>query len=316
MSDFVTLGELLIDFTPSGQTDGRNLFMQNAGGAVANAAVAVSKIGQSASYMGMVGNDQFGIFLRDTLQNAGVDCSGLKLSDEYNTTLAFVHLFENGERDFSFYRKPGADIMYTKDDLNTELIAQCKVFHIGTVSMTDEPVRAATFDALDLAKASEKVISLDPNYRAPLWQSEQMAKDYIFKALDYADMLKISDNEVELLFGDVDYEDAAKMLVDRGISLVYVTLGSKGAVFANRAGCGRAEGFSVNAVDATGAGDCFTGSTVCKFLDSGKSLDDFTLDDMYGAARFANAAASICVESRGGIPSMPDNTQVLKRLDD
>lgn len=314
MSDFVTMGELLIDFTPSGQKDGRNLFMQNAGGAVANVVAAIAGYGISSAFMGMVGNDQFGKYLSGVFKNRGIDVSNLVMSDEYNTTLAFVHLFEGGERDFSFYRKPGADIMYTKDHIDRDKIINAKVFHFGSLGMTDEPMRTAMIESLELAKASNTIISYDPNYRAPLWENEETAKKYMLKGLEYADIIKISDNEIEFLFGDMTYEEAAKMLVEKGVKLVYVTLGKDGAIYANRDGVGKVGGFKANAIDATGAGDCFTGSAIYQFLKSNKKITEFSLEDMNKAALFANAAASICVEGRGGIYSMPTIEQVEERL--
>ncbi|MBT3320553.1 MAG: carbohydrate kinase [Clostridia bacterium] len=314
MSDFITLGELLIDFTPSGQADGRNLFMQNAGGAVANAAAAVAAQGLDVSFLGMVGDDQFGHFLRDTLREKNIDTSGVILSEEYNTTLAFVHLFENGERDFSFYRKPGADIMYSAADIDKSKIKSAKVFHFGAVSMTDEPSRSATYAGAEFAIENGLVVSFDPNYRAPLWDSETEAIEHIKNGLALCDIVKIADNEVELLYGDIPHEHAAQNLLDMGISQVYITLGNKGACFANKEGFGFAEGFKANAIDATGAGDCFTGSVVSQFIKSGKTLPDYTLQDMEHSAVFANAAASICVEGKGGIPSMPKVEQIMQRL--
>lgn len=314
MYDFVTLGELLIDFTPSGTSEGRNLFMQNPGGAVSNAAAAVASQGLSASFLGMVGDDQFGRFLRDTLKEKGIDTSGIILSKEYNTTLAFVHLFENGERDFSFYRKPGADIMYTENDVDEDMISSTKVFHFGAVSLTDEPSRSATYKGAKIASEHGIVISFDPNYRAPLWKSEEEAKQEMIKGLKIADIVKISDNEVELLFPGLTYQEAAEEILKMGVSLLYITLGSKGAIYANRDGQGFAEGFKANAIDATGAGDCFTGTVVTQFIKSGKTLSDFSLDDMKQAAIYANAAASICVECKGGIPAMPSVEQIEERL--
>lgn len=313
MNEFVTLGELLIDFTPSGETEGRKLFMQNAGGAVANVAAAAAGFGISAAFLGMVGNDFFGKYLKGVLDAKGVDTSGLVMSDDYNTTLAFVHLFENGERDFSFYRKPGADIMYDIKHLNAEMIKKAKVFHFGSLSLTDEPARSATFEAIRLAKENGVVISYDPNYRAPLWMSAQEAKEYMMRGLEHADILKISDSEVTFLYGDIPYEAAAKMLVDRGIKLVFITLGGEGAIFANAKGTGRAAAYKANVVDTTGAGDCFTAGAVYRFIRSGKDLNDISLDDMHGFTDFACAAASICVESKGGIPSMPSLEKVKLR---
>jgi fructokinase len=314
MNDFITFGELLIDFTPSGEQGGQKLFMQNAGGAVANVVVAMKNFGISSAFTGMVGNDAFGHYLKDIMKSKGVDTSGLVMSDIYNTTLAFVHLFPNGDRDFSFYRKPGADIMYSSDMINEEAIRQARIFHFGSLSLTDEPARSATLKMLEIAKDAGLVVSYDPNYRAPLWSDEETAKEMMLGGMKYADILKISDNEIDFLFGKMPYEEAARMLLDRGIKLVFITMGSEGAIYANAAGVGKAEPFAAKAVDATGAGDCFTGGVLSQFLKSGKTLEALTLDDIAGFARFANAAASICVEGKGGIPSMPSLDSVNKRL--
>lgn len=314
MNDFLTLGELLIDFTPSGESGGQKLFMQNAGGAVANVAAAISGFGVSAAYLGMVGNDVFGRYLKQVLEYKGVDTSGLVMSDDYNTTLAFVHLFENGDRDFSFYRKPGADIMYEEKYLQPDMIKQAKVFHFGSLSLTDEPARSATFAALKIAKNNGVVVSYDPNYRAPLWKNEETAREYMLRGLEYADILKISDSEVSFLFGDIDYIGAAEMLLRRGVKLVFITLGGEGAVYGGAAGTGAVSAYSANAVDTTGAGDCFTAGVLYRFIQDGKKLNELSQRDMRDYADFACAAASLCVEGKGGIPSMPGLKQVKERL--
>ncbi len=314
MSEFLTFGELLIDFTPSGELGGQKLFMQNAGGAVANVAVAMARFGVSSGYSGMVGNDAFGHYLKDVLNDKGVDTSGLIVSDIYNTTLAFVHLFSNGDRDFSFYRKPGADIMYSADMVDEDAIRKARVFHFGSLSLTDEPARSATMKMLQIAKDAGVVVSYDPNYRAPLWSDEKTAKKMMLEGMTYADILKISDNEIDFLFGEMSYEQAAQMLLSRGIKLVFITMGSEGAIYAHRAGIGKAAPFAAQAVDATGAGDCFTGGVLSQFMQSGKTLAELTLNDISGFARFANAAASICVEGKGGIPSIPCLNKVEQRL--
>jgi fructokinase len=262
----------------------------------------------------MVGNDFFGKFLKGVLDEKGVDTSGLMMSDEYNTTLAFVHLFKNGDRDFSFYRKAGADIMFEPGMLNESMIKNARVFHTGSVSMSHEPSRSANLKALQIAKGAGVVISCDPNYRAPLWDNQSETKEYMIKSLEYADIIKISDYEVEFLFGDIPYEDAAKKLVDHGASMVFVTMGDKGAIYSCASGSGLVKGYNVKAVDTTGAGDCFTGGVISQFLQSGKTLKELTIEDVAGFARFANAAASICVEERGGIPSMPHPEQVYQRM--
>lgn len=314
MSEFVTLGELLIDFTPAGEQDGRRLFMCNAGGAVANVAAAISGFGVSASFMGMVGRDAFGEYLAGVLRDRGVDVSGLAVSDEYPTTLAFVHLSDGGERDFSFYRKPGADIMYTPEHINRDIVAGAKVFHFGSLSLTDEPARSATFEALALARQSGAVISYDPNYRAPLWKSPRQAREMIEKGMEYADILKISGDEAAFLFGDRACEDTAKMLTDRDIKLGLITLGSEGALYANAQGTGRAKGFKADAIDTTGAGDCFMAGVLSRFIRCGKTVDDLALCDIAEFTDFACAAASICVEGRGGISSMPGLAETQRRM--
>ncbi len=314
MSDFLTFGELLIDFTPSGELGGQKLFMQNAGGAVANVAVAMRCFGVSAAYTGMVGNDAFGHYLAEVLKSKGVDTSGLVMSETYNTTLAFVHLFPNGDRDFSFYRKPGADIMYSKDMIDESVIRKASIFHFGSLSLTDEPARSATIMMLQIAKDAGVTVSYDPNYRAPLWNGEKEAKDMMLKGMEYADILKISDNEIDFLFGKMPCEDAARMLLSRGIKLVFITMGGEGAIYAHKTGVGKSAPFQTQMVDATGAGDCFTGGVLSQYIKSGKAVDSLLLDDIAGFARFGNAAASICVEGKGGIPSIPSLKMVEKRL--
>lgn len=314
MSELITFGELLIDLTPAGEKDGRKLFMQNPGGAVANVAAAASGFGIKSAFMGMVGNDAFGRYLVEVLDSKGVDTSCVVKSDKYNTTLAIVHLFKNGDRDFSFYRKPSADIMFSAEMIDEQKISGARVFHFGSLSFTDEPARGATFRMLEIAKAAGTLISYDPNYRAPLWKDEKTAKEYMLKGLEFADIIKISDNEVDFLFGQMPYEDAAQMLVSRGIKLVFVTMGSKGAVFANSRGTGHAEGFKAKMVDATGAGDCFTAGVLSKYLKSSKALDALSLDEIREFALFANAAASLCVGKMGGIPAMPSLQETEQRL--
>ena len=313
MRDVLAMGELLIDFTPAGAEDSRSLFMQNAGGAVANVAAALAGYGADVAFAGMVGIDAFGKYLKRELENKNVDVSGLKMTDKVHTTLAFVHLFDNGERDFTFLRKPGADIMYSTKDIDAAAIEAAKVFHFGSLSLTDEPVRAATFESLGIAKQSGVVISYDPNYRAPLWDSAYAAKDMMLRGLEFADIVKISDNEIDLLFGEIPYEDAAQMLIDQGKRIVFITLGSKGAVCACKGGVGTVQGYPAHAVDATGAGDCFTASVLYQYLQSEKRLDALCITDVMAFADFANAAASICVEKKGGIPAMPKLEDVLER---
>jgi fructokinase len=314
MNDFVTLGELLIDFTPAGEKNGRKLYMQNAGGATANVAAAISKLGVGASFLGMVGNDFFGRYLEGVLRNNNVDTEGLAFSDEYLTTLAFVHIYDNGDRDFTFFRRPGADTMYDKKNIDFQKIRDTKVFHFGSLSLTDEPARSATFEALEFARANGVAISYDPNYRAPLWNDEKTAKKYIMDGLVYADILKISDEEATLLFGGISNEKAAENLINAGIKLLFITLGSEGAFYASAEGSGRVKAYPAKVVDTTGAGDCFMAGVVYKYLRCGRPLKSVTLKDLHDFSDFACAASSICVEGLGGIPSMPNIDQVNRRM--
>lgn len=318
MKDVVSLGELVIDFTPCGKQDGQQLYMQNPGGAPANVAVAAAGFGMNTGFLGMVGSDVFGRYLGGVLLGRSVDISGLRFSDTFHTTLAFVHLSESGDRDFSFFRTQAADIMYAPEDLDEAAVREARVFHFGALTLSDEPVRSTTIKALEIAKRWGVTVSYDPNYRPPLWTNPDEARRYMLKGLEYADILKIADNEVQFLFGDMDMEEAACMLVGRGSKMAFVTLGSQGAVFACRdpkSGqivSGREPGFPAKAVDTTGAGDCFTAGVLSSYIRGG--MEPPSLDDMHDFARFGNAAASICVEGRGGIPSMPSMAAVLARL--
>jgi len=314
MSEFVTLGELLIDFTPAGEKNAQRLYMRNAGGAVANVAAALAGFRVSAAFLGMVGNDAFGRYLERVLRDKGVDTKGLVFSDQYNTTLAFVDIGADGERDFTFYRKPGADTMYDKSLINFDVFKDARVFHFGSLSLTNEPARSATYEAAKFAKSRGTVVSYDPNYRAPLWESERSAKEQILKGLEYADILKISDSEAFLLFGDMPHGEAAEKLLKKGVKLVFITLGSRGALYANASCMGTVKAFAANAVDTTGAGDCFTAAALYGLLKCGKAPDKIAAGELREITRFACAAASVCVESPGGIPSMPSLGQAIKRL--
>ena len=200
--DVTAMGEMLIDFTLNGQSDqGNNLFEACPGGAPCNVLAMLNKLGRKTAFIGKVGEDQFGRLLRDTIDELGIETKGLLLDREIHTTLAFVHTFPDGDREFSFYRKPGADMMLSEEEVDYELIRQSKVFHFGTLSMTDEPVRSATKKALETAKASGCLITFDPNLRPPLWDSLDTAKEMMEYGFRYCDMLKISDNEIQFVTG-------------------------------------------------------------------------------------------------------------------
>lgn len=316
MYDIVTVGELLVDFTESGRSAaGMRLFEQNAGGAVANLVAAAAQCGAKTAFIGKVGNDMHGAFLRDSMASAGVDMHALLADDEVFTTLAFVALAPSGEREFSFARKPGADVCLRPSELDTDALTHTRIFHHGSLSCTAEPGNAATREALRLAKAAGAIVSYDPNYRASLWKSEAEAIAVMRSLVPSADFIKISDEEAPLLTDTTDPVEASRILAAQGARVVAVTLGGDGALVRVGSETRRIPGFSVKAVDTTGAGDAFFGGFLSRFLESGRALADITIDDATDYARFGNATASICVEHRGGIPAMPRREAVLARME-
>ncbi len=315
MFDVISLGEILIDFTSQGKNEeGQRLFAQNPGGAPANVAVAVAKLGGNSAFVGKAGDDMHGRFLKSTLENNGVDCEFLTLDKNYFTTLAFVDLKENGEREFSFARKHGADKMLTKEDVPTDTIKQSRIFHFGSVSLTDEPSRTATLYAAEFAKNEGITVAYDPNYRASLWQDEETAKKEMRNALKFADMVKISEEETELLTDEKDCEKATEKLVRDGVKFAVVTLGEKGAYVRTKDGGGFVQGFKADAVDCTGAGDAFWGGVLLWFAKLNKPLDEISLENATFITRFGNAAGSICVEKYGAIPSLPTQLEVVEKF--
>ena len=315
MFDVTALGELLIDFTPCGKSPaGQNLFEQNAGGAPANVLAALCKCGKKTAFLGKVGADMHGTFLRGVLEENGIDTQGLITDEKVFTTLAFVALSETGERSFSFARKPGADTCLTPEEVADSVIDQSRIFHIGSLSLTADPARSATYRALELAKESGCVISYDPNYRAPLWDNREAAIQEMRGVLPYVNVMKLSDEETLLLTDCAAPEEAAKKLVAGGIPLVAVTLGAEGALVCTKEGTAKVAGFSSKVVDTTGAGDCVWGGFLNQLSESGKHPKDVTLEEARGFARFANACASLCVERRGAIPAMPERNEIEERM--
>lgn len=309
--DVIALGEALIDFTESGTSPaGARLFEQNPGGAPANVACAVARLGGRAAFLGKVGGDMHGRFLRHTLSEAGVDVSGMIVDGGVFTTLAFVALGESGERSFSFARKPGADTCLTPEEIDPELLKRGKLLHVGSLSLTDEPARSATFRAVELARGLGLTVAYDPNYRASLWPDEATAKEGMGSLVPLCDVMKLSDEETELLTGVTAPEAAAEKLLERGVSCVVVTLGGDGAMVATKEGSRRVASFPTRAVDTTGAGDAFWGAFLTQLARNDKVPENLTLDEAARYARFANAAASLCVGRRGGIPAMPTLAEV------
>lgn len=317
MIDVVALGELLIDFAClNTDADGYPTMAAHPGGAPANFLAALTKFGAKTALLGKVGTDAFGKMLTGTLEKAGIETKGLVATDGTFTTLAFVTFDEHGDREFSFSRKPGADTCITFDELDLSLIDEAKVFHFGTLSLTDEPARTTTYRAVEYAKSKGKLITYDPNLRKPLWKDLETAKEQIIWGLQQADVVKISDEEVEFLFGLGVEEGAKHILNTYGVKLVFVTCGAEGCYFKNAVAEGSVPSLSgIQVKDTTGAGDIFGGSAVWKLLQYGirpEALDEAQLRDI---VTFACTSAGLSTTKSGGISSVPDYAEVLKRMD-
>ena len=316
MIDVVALGELLIDFTcVSTDAEGYPTMAAHPGGAPANFLAALTKFGAKTAFLGKVGTDALGKLLTGTLEKAGIDTRGLIASDDVFTTLAFVTLDEHGDREFSFSRKPGADTCITFEELDLSLVDEAKVLHFGTLSLTDEPARSATYKLVDYAKAAGKLITYDPNLRKPLWKDLEEAKKQMLWGLERADVVKISDEEVEFLFGLGVREGAQYILEHYPVKLVFVTCGPEGCFFKNAAGEGMVPGMSgIKVVDTTGAGDIFGGSAVYQLLQLGGDPGAMGPEALEGVVRFACTSAGLSTTKPGGISSVPEYETVLANM--
>lgn len=316
MFDVTALGELLIDFTPAGMSPAGNvLFERNPGGAPANVLSAITKLGGTGAFIGKVGNDQFGHFLQQVLADNRIETKGLKFSEDVNTTLAFVHLDDKGDRSFSFYRKPGADTMLDEKDLEYGLIDDARIFHFGSLSMTDEPSKTATIKAVEYAQKKGKIISYDPNWRPPLWRSDKAAKEGMKLGLKYADILKISEVELEFITGEKELDKGSKIFFDMGIKLIVITLGPKGCYYRCGTGTGHLPTYDTKVVDTTGAGDAFFGGLLYMVGKSGLDISNVSKAEIERAIDFSNAVGSTCASKRGGIPAMPSISEVMECME-
>ena len=316
MYDVTALGELLIDFAPkSVDAAGYPTLAANPGGAPGNFLAALNKYGCSTAMIGKVGEDMFGQLLLNTLRQAGIETRGVVVDPTQFTTLAFVSLDASGNRDFSFARKPGADTCLTAAEIEPDLIENTRVFHFGTLSLTNDPARNATHQAVTFAREKGKYISVDPNLRRPLWASEEDARAAIEWSLRQADIVKISDEEIEFLWGMTPEAGAQKLLNEYGVSLVYATLGPRGCHAATKNAkvtVGSPKGIRV--VDTTGAGDIFGGSAMSRFLKLNRRPGELTADDLTSIVAFACTAASLSTQKHGGISSVPEEAEVLAKL--
>ena len=310
--DVTALGELLIDFTENGTSSQGNPLMEaNPGGAPCNVLAMLERLGKKTAFIGKVGKDMFGNQLKAAVEEVGIDTRNLIMDENVHTTLAFVHTYPDGDRDFSFYRDPGADMMLTKDEVQKELIENSRIFHFGTLSSTHEGVREATRHAIELAKEAGCIITFDPNLRPPLWKSLDDARKEIEYGMTKCDVLKISDNEVEFLFGTTDYDKGAAMIREKyNIPLVLITMGKDGSrAYYKDLRVEAAPFLQENTIETTGAGDTFCASTLNYVLEHG--LEDLTEENLEELLTFANAAASLITTRKGALRVMPSRQEVL-----
>jgi fructokinase len=315
--DVVALGELLIDFTENGTSgQGNPLFEANPGGAPCNVLAMLENLGHKTAFIGKVGDDFFGTQLAEAIEGVGIDASCLHRDKEVHTTLALVHTFPDGDRDFSFYRNPGADMMLNEDEISEDVIKDTRLFHFGTLSMTHEGVRKATKKALAIAKEAGCLISFDPNLRPPLWGSLDEAKEQVLYGLQYCNILKISDNEIQWLTGQEDFSDGVAWIRERyQIPLILVSMGKDGsrAYYGNQ--IVEVKPFlRDDTIETTGAGDTFCGCVLHYILEHG--LDGLSAEQLEQMLTFANAAASIITTRKGALRVMPSEEEITAFLNE
>ena len=311
MYDVIALGELLVDLAERSKDEaGYPTLAANPGGAPGNFLAALSAYGKKTAFLAKVGDDTFGHLLTGTMRRAGIDTRGILISPDTFTTLAFVTFDAHGDRSFAFARKPGADTQLRWDEIDPAMLDETHVFHFGSLSCTDEPARTATQKAAAYARAHGRLVTYDPNYRAPLWKTEQEAREQILWGLSQADVVKISDEEIEFLFGLSPQEGAKKILSDYGVKLVFATCGADGCEFASLRAQGHVDGLKgLTVTDTTGAGDIFGGCAVWRLLQSGKAPAALDEAELRGIAEFACRVAGRSTEKSGGISAiteMPD----------
>lgn len=314
--DVIALGELLIDMTDNGLSgQGNTLFEANPGGAPCNVLAMLAKLGHKVGFIGKVGNDIFGHKLKEVLKEVHIDTRNLCVDDDCRTTLAFVETKEGGDRDFSFYRNPGADMMLTTSDIQEELLEQTKIFHFGTLSMTHPGVREATKYAVESAKKAGAIISFDPNLREPLWDSLELAKEQVLYGLGKCDILKISDNEIQWLTGEEDFDAGVRKIREKyPITLILVSMGRDGSRAYYRWGTPGQVRVEVapylqkTTIETTGAGDTFCGCVLHYILEHG--LEELDAEKLTAMLKFANAAASVITTRKGALRVMPDREEI------
>jgi fructokinase len=314
--DVTALGELLIDFTENGTSgQGNPLFEANPGGAPCNVLSMLSKLGHKTAFIGKVGKDFFGTQLKEAIEEVGISSEALFMDEEVHTTLALVHTYPDGDRDFSFYRNPGADMMLTEQEIPEELIQKSRIFHFGTLSMTHSGVRSATKKAVDIAEKSGDLISFDPNLRPPLWKSLDEAKEQVLYGLEHCKVLKISDNEIQWLTGKEDFTEGVAAINEKyAIPLILVSMGKEGSRAYYKGQMVEVAPFlRTDTVETTGAGDTFCACVLHYLLEH--DIDSLSESDLKEMLLFANCAASIITTRKGALRVMPEKAEVLAELE-
>lgn len=316
MADITAIGELLVDFTCS-EINGETLYKQNAGGAPANVVCMASKLGASTGFIGKIGRDMFGFYLKKVLNEHKVDTRGLILDPNYSTTLAFVKNDEDGDRDFVFYRnaQTAADLNLRYGEVNRELIDSCKIFHFGSLSISAEPSRTATINAVEFAKMQGKIISYDPNWRPLLWESKEAGIRAMRSAAKYADIIKVSENELQLITDCGALIPAVAKLLETGVKIICITQGAKGCIIATPKGIERYPAYKVRSVDTLGSGDSFFGAFLYKLAELDKTPEELDGEDIMDMAMFSNACGALCSTKQGAIPAMPSKEDILELME-
>ena len=316
MPKVLCIGELLIDFvstTPDVTLADAQGFVKAPGGAPANVAVGLAKLGIEAGFIGKVGADPFGDYLTDTLQQTKVDTEYLIAGEDSRTTLAFVATRSDGMKDITFYRHPGADIQLSPDEIDLKYIKSAELFHYGSVSLSHSPTREATITAIQAAKSAGAFISYDPNLRLMLWDNPDEAKYWIWEVMPYADVVKISEEEWEFVTGNVELSPGIEQILELGVKLLVVTLGERGCYYTNGNADGYVDGFNVEVVDTLGAGDAFVAAMLSKLMKH-PNLPSLQKDQLDTIMQYANAAGAIATQKVGVIPSLPTHAEIINFL--
>ncbi len=310
MPDIMSIGEMLVDFTAVSDENGDIYYKQNPGGAPANVAVMASKLGVSSGFIGKLGRDMFGKYLKNTLEENGVETKGVILDKDFSTTLAFVRKRDDGDRDFVFYRKNSADLNLNFNEVDMRLVDSCKLLHFGALTLTAEPSKSAVINTVEYAKQQGKIVSYDPNWRERLWESKEAAVKAMRSVLRYVDIIKVSELELQIVTDCANLLPAIAKLLNDGVKVVCITQGAKGCIIATRHGIERLPTFKVETVDTLGAGDSFFGAFLSRLVKSGKTMDEIVMDDLREFAMYANACGALSSTKIGAIPAMPSDEEI------